>query len=100
MGHNGVDKNTRSLSIRDVSFVVTDTETTGTSADTQRIIEIAAVKVRGGQIVDQFSQLINPGVSVPRFISQMTGITTAMLFNEPSTAEVMPRFLEFLGDGV
>ncbi len=86
--------------LRDVTFVVTDTETTGTIADTNRIIEIAAVKVRGGRVVDRFTQLVNPGIAVPRFITQLTGITTAMLFNQPTAAEVMPEFVRFLEDGV
>ncbi|SHK13546.1 DEDD exonuclease domain-containing protein [Rhodothermus profundi] len=82
-----------------VSFVVVDTETTG-SRDEDRIIEVGAVRVQGGQIVDRFAQLINPGRSVPSFITRLTGITTAMLVGQPGAARVLPAFLEFLGDGV
>ncbi len=86
--------------IREATFVVVDTETTGTSAETDRLLEVAAVKVRGGQIVDQFAQLINPQRSVPRRITRLTGITTAMVFDEPPASDVLPGFLAFLGDGV
>ncbi len=82
-----------------VSFVVVDTETTGARAD-DRIIELAAVRVQGGRIVDRFATLINPGRSVPPFITRLTGITTAMLVRQPLADEVLPDFLKFLGDGV
>ncbi len=87
-------------SIRDTVFVVTDTETTGTSRDADRIIELAAVKVQGGKIIDTFSHLINPRRSVPRFITELTGISTGMVFNQPTAAEVLPKYLAFLGEGV
>jgi DNA polymerase III subunit epsilon len=86
--------------IRDATFVVTDTETTGTNASDGRIIEIAAVKVRGGEVIDRFTQLINPGRAVPWRITQITGISTAMVFDQPSAREVMPAYCEFLGDGI
>ena len=86
--------------IRDATFVVVDTETTGTSAEADRLLEVAAVKVRGGEIVDQMSRLINPQRSVPGRITQLTGITTGMVFEEASAAEVLPEFLDFLGDGI
>lgn len=82
-----------------VSFVVVDTETTGARPE-DRIIELAALRVQGGKILDRFVSLINPGRSVPPFISQLTGITTAMLVGQPSAEEVLPAFLKFLGDGV
>lgn len=86
--------------IHETPFVIVDTETTGTNAKSDRVIEIAAVKVLGGQVVDTFSQLINPERSVPRRITQLTGISTAMVFDQPTAAQVMQRFLKFLSDGV
>ncbi len=86
--------------LEDATFVVTDTETTGTRADEDRIIEIGAVKVRGGEIVDTFQQLIDPERHVPRRITRITGLSTASVFGEPIAKEVLPRFLDFLGDGV
>ncbi len=82
-----------------VSFVVVDTETTGSQPD-DRIIELAAVRVQGGRILDRFATLINPGRSVPPFITHLTGITTAMLVGKPSADEVLPKFLDFLGEDV
>jgi DNA polymerase III subunit epsilon len=89
-----------SIPLQEATFVVTDTETTGTAPAHGRIIEIGAVKIRGGEIVGRFSQLINPERAVPQFITRLTGITTAMLYNQPVAAEVMPRYQEFLGDAV
>lgn len=88
------------MQISDAIFVVTDTETTGGSPGRDRVIEIGAVKVKGGVVVDRFSQLINPGRSIPRKITQLTGISTAMTFDQPIAAQVLPAFLEFLGEGI
>ncbi|WP_456425379.1 DEDD exonuclease domain-containing protein [Rhodocaloribacter sp.] len=88
------------MRIEETPFIVTDTETTGVSAARDRVIELAAVKVVGGEVVDRFSRLINPGQSVPRRITALTGISTAMVFDQPSAAEVLPRYLDFLGEGV
>ena len=86
--------------LEDATFVVTDTETTGTRAGEDRIIEIGAVKVCGGEVVGTFEQLIDPQRHVPRRITRITGISTATVFGEPTAEEVLPRFLDFLGDGV
>lgn len=83
-----------------VPFVVVDTETTGGRAASDRLIEIAAVRLEHGQIVDRFQQLVNPECTVPRRISWLTGITTSMVFNQPRAADVLPDFLSFLGGGV
>ncbi|GAB5518270.1 MAG: DEDD exonuclease domain-containing protein [Rhodothermales bacterium] len=81
-------------------FVVVDTETTGTVADEDRVIEIAGVKVVNGQEVERFSQLINPGRSIPRRITALTGISTALVYDAPPAEEVMPAFMAFLADAV
>lgn len=86
--------------LRDATFVVVDTETTGTNAETDRLLEVAAVKVQGRQIVDQFARLVNPQRSVPRRITRLTGITTAMVFDEAPAAEVLPGLVDFLGNDV
>jgi len=88
------------MHVNDATFVVTDTETTGTSAEKHRIIEIGAVKVEDGAIVDRFQQLVNPQRSVPGRITKLTGITTGMVFEAPMIDEVLPDYLEFLGDGI
>lgn len=88
------------MDIRESTLVVTDVETTGTSADDHRILEIGAVKVCDGSIVDRFQQLVNPRRIVPRRITKLTGITTGMVFDAPPVEEVLPSYLDFLGDGI
>ncbi|NNF04692.1 MAG: GIY-YIG nuclease family protein, partial [Rhodothermales bacterium] len=84
----------------DRPLVVTDTETTGTSAANNRIIEIGAIRLDPDGRQTAFEQLIDPGVSIPHRITRITGITSSMLVGRPSAADVLPEFLEFLGDGV
>lgn len=83
-----------------VTFVVVDLETTGTSPATAGITEIGAVKVRGGEVLGEMQTLVDPGTPVPARIAALTGITTSMLHGAPRVAEVLPTFLEFLGDAV
>ncbi len=89
-----------SMKVANATFVVTDTETTGTSAESNRLIEIGAVKLRDGSVVDRFQQLVNPQRSVPGQITKLTGISTGMVFDAPTIEEVLPSYLEFLGDGI
>jgi len=58
------------------------------------------VKVVGGKVIDRFSELINPGRSVPQRITGLTGISTTMVFDRPPERDVLPAYLDFLGDGV
>jgi DNA polymerase-3 subunit epsilon len=88
------------MHVSDATFVVTDTETTGTSAESNRVIELGAVKVEDGEIVDRFQQLINPQRSIPGRITKLTGITTGMVFDAPTVDEVLPGYLDFLDDGI
>ena len=77
------------------TFVVFDIETTGFSAEKNRIIEIGAVKVSEGQIVDRFSEFINPEVPIPYRITELTSITDDMVINAPTVEVILPRFMEF-----
>ncbi len=88
------------MNLRDATFVVADTETTGVNPATDRIIEIGAVRVVGGQITERFSQLVQPGRSIPRRITEITGITTGALVGAPPIADVLPAFRDFVGDAV
>ena len=84
--------------LSETTFVVLDLETTGASPSVGAgITEIGAVKVRGGKILGEFQTLINPGGSIPAFITVLTGITDAMVITAPSIEEAFPTFLEFLG---
>ncbi|WP_459961037.1 DEDD exonuclease domain-containing protein [Nocardia sp. IFM 10818] len=84
----------------DTTFVVVDLETTGTSPDGDAITEIGAVKVRGGEVLGEFATLINPGRSIPPQVVQITGITTAMVYDAPRIEQVLPGFLEFASGAV
>ena len=79
-------------------YVCVDIETTGISPQHAQIIEIGALKVRDGEVVDTFSQLIDPGVSVPPEITALTGITTEMVEGQPTIDEVLPNFIAFAED--
>lgn len=81
------------------TLVVLDFETTGLSPDCgDRAIEIGAVKIVDGQIVERFQKLMNPGFAISGFIAEYTGITNAMLRNAAPCCEVMGEFHEFIGD--
>jgi len=81
-------------------FVVFDIETTGLNKDTDSIIEIAAVKVREGVIVDEFCELINPSVNLSQKIISLTGITDDMLRGKPKIDSVLNKFLDFARESV
>ncbi|MCK9894047.1 DEDD exonuclease domain-containing protein [Frankia sp. AgB32] len=81
--------------LADLTFVVVDLETTGTSAETSEITEIGAVRVRGGEVLAEMSTLVRPSRGIPPMISALTGITEAMVASAPAEAEVVPTFLEF-----
>ena len=75
-------------------YIVLDTETTGLHS-TARVIELAAVKVDHGGIVDRRSQFFDPGEPLPEQITALTGITPEMLRGRCPAAQVLPRFLDF-----
>jgi DNA polymerase-3 subunit epsilon len=78
-------------------FAVLDFETTGLSADCCRVIEVAAAIVRDGHVVDSFVQLMHPGHRIPWLITDLTGITDAMVKGQPRPEAVMPALRDFLG---
>lgn len=81
-------------------YTVIDTETTGYDPYRDEIIELGALRVRGGKIVDSFSSLVRPGNSVSDFITELTGISNAELQIAEEIDSVLPRFLDFVGDDV
>jgi DNA polymerase-3 subunit epsilon len=79
------------------TVIVLDFETTGMSpGQGDRAIEIGAVKVAAGQVVDRFQGLMNPGLRVSSFIEGLTGISNEMLAAAPDCAEVMDEFADFI----
>ena len=79
----------------DGAYVVFDLETTGLSAVNNRIIEIGAVKVIEGKIVDRFSTFVNPREPIPFEIEQLTSISDEMVIDAPVIEDILPKFLEF-----
>ena len=84
----------------DSSYVVFDLETTGFSPTQNKIIEIGAVKVVGGKIVDRFSEFVNPEVPIPFQIEDLTGINDHMVLDAETIETLLPRFMEFCKDSV
>ena len=81
-------------------FVAFDLETTGLSSKTDRIIEIGAVILKDGQEIDRFQTFVDPERHLERKIVELTGITEEMLVGAPKIEEVLPKFLDFIGDRV
>ena len=79
----------------DADYVVFDLETTGFSPETNRIIEIGAVKVQNGKIVEKFSTFVNPQVPIPFRIEQLTSINDSMVIDAPVIADILPEFMKF-----
>ena len=84
--------------IKDTNFLVVDVETTGLSADGDRITEIALVNVNNGRITNEFSTLINPHQFIPRFITELTGITNEMVSDKPDFEKSLPAIKNFIGE--
>jgi len=87
--------------IEAATWVVVDLETTGGSpAQGHGIIEIGALKLRAGHVVERFVELVHPGRRLPRFITGLTGITDAMLADRPPIDVILPRFAAFAAGSV
>ena len=84
----------------DDTYVVFDLETTGFSSKNDKIIEIGAVKIKGGSIVDRFSEFVNPEMRIPYNITELTSITDEMVENAETIEKILPKFLEFCKDSV
>ena len=79
------------------TFVCFDTETTGLRPDSEEITEIAAVKVRDGEIIDEFQTYVNPHKPIPPNITELTGISDETVREAPELSEALPAFLDFAG---
>lgn len=84
----------------DDTFIIFDIETTGLTPGKDRITEIGAVKLKGGEIIDKYQSLVNPQIPIPDKIVTLTGITSEMVQDAPLIEDVLPSFLEFIGDAV
>jgi DNA polymerase-3 subunit epsilon len=79
-------------------YIVIDFETTGLIPGSDRIIEVAALKVENHRVVDTYTTLMNPGFPIPGFITDLTGITHAMVKDKPRPEQVMPQLRRFIGN--
>lgn len=82
------------------NYTALDLETTGLNPKYDKIIEVGAVKVRNGEIIDRFQQLIRPGIALPEKITGLTGITQEELLEAKDSEKVIPQILDFLEDDV
>ena len=81
----------------DQVHVALDLETTGLDSDRDKIIEVGAVKFRGGESIDTFQTFVNPGRSIPEFVQRLTGISPRQVANAPFFPGVGDRLAEFIG---
>ena len=95
-----VPKKFANRKLDETDYVVFDLETTGAKTPPCRITEIGAYRVSGGKITGEFHTLINPEMTIPFFITQLTGISDRMVRHEPRFRDVAEDFLEFIGDSV
>jgi len=79
-------------------FTAVDVETTGLSPQEDRVTEIALVKMWGTHIVAQWSSLVNPGCPIPPYITQLTGITDAMVADAPAFSQLVDTIRAFIGE--
>jgi DNA polymerase-3 subunit alpha (Gram-positive type) len=86
--------------IKETVFVVFDIETTGFNPWKEDLLEIGAVKVRDGKVIDEFKTLIKPGKPISGEIQKLTGITPEMVQDSPLPEAVLPEFLTFIEGAV
>lgn len=84
----------------DQTYVVVDVETTGGRPGLHRLTEIGAVKIQGGEIIEEWQSLINPQRSIPPNITRITGIDASMVATAPLFSDVADSFAEFMGDAI
>ncbi|OFI07725.1 DNA polymerase III PolC-type [Clostridium acetireducens DSM 10703] len=82
------------------TFVVFDIETTGLSVINDKIIEIGAVKIKNGKIIDKFNEFVNPKISIPAKIIELTNITDDMVKNAEDISVIIKKFMEFVEDSI
>ncbi len=87
---------TRASSVSDVTFVVFDTETTGFSPATDRMVELGAVKFRNGEVIEEKSWLINPDRNIPAWNQRVHGISNEDVKDAPKFKNVYPEFETFI----
>src|SRR5215471_1243961 len=82
--------------LAETPFVIVDLETTGGSAVYDRVLEIAAIRVERGVVVDRLERLVAPGVPIPPFVTRMTGINAALVNGKPAFDSLLPDLAHLL----
>lgn len=88
------------INLDDATYIVYDIETTGLSSNFDEIIEIGACKVKNGIIIDEFSSFVKPTVTISAFTTELTSITNDDVRNADPIEVVLPKFKDFIGDGI
>ncbi len=84
----------------DTTYCVLDLETTGFSFRTEKITEVGIMKVKNGEVIDEFSCFVNPEKPIPQRVIEVTNITDDMVKDAETIETVMPKILDFVGDSV
>ena len=84
----------------DTTYCVLDLETTGFSFRTEKITEVGIMKVKNGEVIDEFSCFVNPEKPIPQRVIEVTNITDDMVKDAETIDVVMPKILDFVGDSV
>ncbi len=86
---------------KDREFVIFDVETTGLSPFTgDRVVEVAALKIKDGTVIDQFHSLVNPEREISYGAFMVNGISQAMVDRAPVSKKVFPKLMGFFGDAI
>lgn len=96
---NAIVTNSKGQEI-DTTYCVLDLETTGFSATTEKITEVGIMKVRDGEVIDQFSCFVNPQKHIPQRVTEVTNITDDMVRDAETIEQVFPKILDFIKDSV
>jgi DNA polymerase-3 subunit alpha (Gram-positive type) len=91
--------NSKMQSLND-EYVIFDLETTGFYPGKDRITEIGAVKIKNGEIIDEFSSFVNPERYIPEKVVKLTNITNDMVADAPLYKDILPKFIDFVGDSI
>src|SRR5699024_8804851 len=84
----------------DTTYCVLDLETTGLSFRTEKITEVGIMKIKNGEVIDEFSCFVNPEKPIPQKVVEVTNITDDMVKDAETIDKVFPKILEFIGDSV
>ena len=93
-------KNPRGQVLNDATYCVLDLETTGISITTEKITEVGIMKVKKGEVIDEFEIFVNPEKPIPQRVVEVTNITDEMVKDAETIDKVFPKILEFVGDSI